>query len=220
MTQPLPEHAIDTVLKVSRLVRSVGGVSRCELSEIPYLKIKPPSAGCSDAQANAIQLDIPHDTPGAIYWAPHQFRPSVVMGRVQEGPLDQLSKLDTAPSTSDLTITLTKRLGSRSYIDVYYACEGCVGDASTEKASMVAMIVDLSFFGPQGSGGPRPCREHVEETLSNLYRCFNILAPLQGSAVARCGGLFSNGSTLYCLVFEDAGRLLTVDELFHSPALG
>jgi hypothetical protein len=48
--------------------------------------------------------------------------------------------------------------------------------------------------------------------LCTTFQASGMLEPVEGTIVPRFGGLFARGS-LYCAVFEDAGRELTDDEV-------
>ena len=63
--------------------------------------------------------------------------------------------------------------------------------------------------------GFAPSRPSVEKWFSHEINIFNELQPLQGRIVPRLAGVFGNGM-LYCAVYEDAGRPLTLKEKYED----
>jgi len=154
-------------------------------------------------QAQTIELVIPEDTPGGKNWAPHQFAPSVQLARVGQAEVETLPRKEVALDSAPLQIQLGERIGWMGFVDVYRVQLG----SSSPRPGLVAKIIDLSLFSPNVS----PTRAHVERLFAKQYHICTVLEPIQGSVVPYLGGLFGNG-TLYCAIYEDAGRRLSWDE--------
>lgn len=165
----------------------------------------------SDIQAKAIRLEIPDDSPRGQCWAPSQFEPSVILGRVDHIQCPTLPQVQVTGTRYDLSLRLTERIGYNSFLDIYYASVGIGAEYTT---GLVAKVVDLSTYPVKGA----PSRSGVEEDVAEQVEIFNYLESLQGEVIPRFGGLFSSGK-LYCLVYEDAGKLLTREERV-DPAVG
>jgi hypothetical protein len=142
----------------------------------------------------------------AKYWTPQRSVPSVSLGRIKPDKVT-LDKLPDGPTEVDaadaLTLVLGRRLGTRGLWDIYYAS---LLDASGEQRSgLVLKLIDLLQFPAEGRGN---IQSTAARETSNVFQWFNLLEPLQGTIVPHSAGLFAHG-TLYCMVFEDAGRELT-----------
>jgi len=130
------------------------------------------------------------------------------MARVKEVALtNELPGIpvDSVPSTPDLTIVLTERVGEKrnNRVDIYRASlQGSEG--------LVVRIMDLTFYPPAR-------RNWFAHAFADDFHAYNtVLAPLQGTVVPRFGGMFARG-LLYCMIHEDAGRLLTNQEKWDRP---
>lgn len=161
------------------------------------------------AQAKSIRLIIPDTSPLATFWAPHQMAPSGVLARLEHIPPNNLPVSEvTDTSLASVDILLTSRLGYENQRDLYYA--SVISDGK-EHSGLVVKIVDISFFAPGCPDGSYSVRQYGEQVVCDEFYAFNRLESLQGSAVPRFAGLFSRG-TVFCLVFEDAGRHVTGEE--------
>jgi len=125
--------------------------------------------------------------------------------------LSELPEVETVTSGPDVTLCLTDRIGYHNLFDIYHASiDGVSG--------LVVKVVDLAFFALVEQY--KPIRSGVARHLCREYDAYNnILADLQGSVVPYFGGMFARGS-LYCTIYEDAGRLLSLNEVYFNRALG
>lgn len=124
-------------------------------------------------------------------------------------------------STEAPTITLGKHLRTTSSRGVesyeYTNRTGPTCDVfrgmldATPALKTPGLILKMTDLECLPESGRWPNRRKALEELADEVRCFNAGASVQGKALPRLGGLFCSG-TLYCLVFEDAGRLLTWKE--------
>jgi hypothetical protein len=89
---------------------------------------------------------------------------------------------------------------------MYYASYR--GAGGEEHSGLVVKVMDVSNHAVTGPG---PVQKAVTYCFTRIYHAYETLAPVQGFAVPRFGGMFACG-TLYCAVLEDAGRLLTYEE--------
>jgi len=170
---------------------------------------------CTDAQAQTIELVIPDSTPGGKFWAPHQFSPSVQLARVEQVEVETLprEKVLQGSVSLPLRLELGKRFGSNRFRDIYriHAAASTNGSSTSPPPHLAVRIVDLSFFSPLVS----PTREWVENIVAVECYQFGLLEAVQGTAVPRLAGVFGN-ETLYCAIFEDAGRHLTWAERLNT----
>lgn len=174
----------------------------------------------SDIKARTVRLEIPDNVPNGKSWAPHQHAPHVLLGRVEEVSLTELPLVtaDQVSSSPDdvVVLVLTGRAGFRRCHDVFYAS---LRDASgQEHSGLVIKAMDPTFFAPKASTGG-PSRPTAVKNFASEFDIYdNLLAEVQGTVVPLFGGMFGRG-TLYCSVYEDAGRSLTWQEK-ESTAIG
>jgi len=132
--------------------------------------------------------------------------PSLILTKVRTLPHLELpppAPVITEDDTfSGQTIVLTKHAGG-SYYDHHYA--SLLSDGQEIKG-LVVLMRDLSHSVPVQ-------QEFVKRDLVDKMFFYERLASVQGRFVPRFGGLFNHG-TLYCMVFEDAGRRLSYREDF------
>lgn len=128
-----------------------------------------------------------------------------------------LSRVETvggSHSASDpseaVDVLITQRIGCRyEQWDIYYA--------KVDDETVVVKMVDLSHFprvveARDTRRSRRWDRDGVAKLYYEEYYAFDkVLSEVQGAAVPRLGGMFANGS-LYCTLYEDAGRPITVKE--------
>lgn len=111
------------------------------------------------------------------------------------------------PSKADAELVLTERIGWTKFVDIYYASlRSPSGDL---QPGLVVKVVDLSMFPPVSTRETK--RYFPEKSLAHEFPTMQKLSGLQGNVVPRYAGLFGRG-TVYCTVWEDAGRLLTPTE--------
>jgi len=141
------------------------------------------------------------------HWAPHAFTPSTILSRatVTDDELEVPAKIakGTNGDGGVWDIVLDKFIGQHreEWYDSYRASlRNPNGDLTP---GLVVKIVDLPMNAAIEEG-----IEHLEWELAN----FEFAAGLEGKALPRFAGLFGRG-TLFCFVFEDAGRTLTQTEL-------
>jgi len=133
---------------------------------------------------------------------------------VDKAELNKLPRKEVSPGSVPLRMELGDRFGSNRFRDVYRIHAASSIHNSSPSPHLAVKIVDLSFFSPSVP----PTREWVEDIVALEYHHFQVLEPIQGGAVPHLAGLFGNG-TLYCAIYEDAGRQLTWAER-HNTEIG
>jgi hypothetical protein len=107
--------------------------------------------------------------------------------------------VDTADAP---VLVLGGRWGVDGTHDIY---EASLRDGDGEdRPGLIVKLVDLLQLPVRGY----PNQTTAISELCNTAVAFGLLQPLQGTIVPRFAGLFAHG-TIYCTVFEDAGRPLT-----------
>lgn len=153
--------------------------------------------------------------------------PSVVLTRVgntRDGdpigvnPENEVPMPANDEEDADETVVLKWRIGSTQPDEEQTFVMGMTCDifqARFQKDNilypgLVVKLVDMQHL---------PLRNKCLSTQAIARQCladevynFNFAKRLQGTTLPRFAGLFRHGS-LYCLVFEDAGRLITLPEL-------
>jgi hypothetical protein len=109
-------------------------------------------------------------------------------------------------TTASVTLVLNDLLGVHGLCDMY---EASLRTADGEEHSgLIVKLVDLLEFPTVRGPKAQPSRAMASEDFAGMFHCFRLLQPIQGTIVPRYAGLFARG-TLYCAVFEDAGRYIT-----------
>jgi len=155
-------------------------------------------------QVDSIRL-FPNAARGGEFWWPDSYKPSIVLTR--RGAKRQEPGAEIVITESIATTGYPKREFSTDHIaaDVYYAS---VKQGDTLTPGLVLKFIDKDSRLVSAA--------FVDDFVLEAEH-HNTAKDVQGSALPHFAGLFRSGS-LYCLVFEDAGRDLT-DEEYASKAV-
>lgn len=157
-----------------------------------------------------MQLSISDELSRGRYWNSHYLPHPVTLGRVEHLPREKLPRQVPNLDVADITLRLTKRLGTIRFRDFYYAR---LESSSAQTDPVVVSLVDLSAYIAGGDGD----QAYMEMFVSNDFDIYKELESLQGSVIPIFGGLFSR-DTLLCTVYQDAGRFITREER-QNPAI-
>jgi hypothetical protein len=114
---------------------------------------------------------------------------------------------EVAVTDDTVTLVLTERIGSLVRADVYYAS---IHSGTTETPGLVAKVIDINMFAPTYVDFETTQAMAMKFVSDNVLASTELEA-LQGTVVPRFAGLFARGS-VYCMVFEDAGKSLTIKD--------
>jgi hypothetical protein len=177
-------------------------------------------------KADRVQLMIPDTESGNTesdpLWEPQQYRPSVVLARVDPVPdwtkSEQRKEAYLAPELPALpsmtTVVLGDRIGlNNDFGDMYYATlrDNATGE---EAGGLVVSVIDVGYFSPVAHPTDA-AQPDVRYFLGKEVNGYAVAARVQGKAIPRFGGLFGRGN-LFCLFYEDAGDAVT-EEARYNP---
>jgi len=130
--------------------------------------------------------------------------PSTVMLRAQFPVTEEDLEPKAAPSGDDTPeIVLDRYLGHHPYED-YDSYLATLHSSSGDTGGLIVKMIDLvQRIGP---------KSRCAAWVNHIGAPYEVAAHLQGTALPRFAGVFGRGTT-FCLIFEDAGPVLTDEEL-------
>lgn len=181
-------------------------------------------------QADTFQLVIPDRMRRGMFWTPRHYLQNVsplILNRITPVTDDTLPDappvVDGPPGPGVPKVTLVKRLGyqgppvgnSETNEDVpvsemEYPWDVYYGRLEGSQTNIVVKLSDMDNVPVRAVKG-RTQRSAKSDIAEEYHRYAEALAA-QGKSLPRYAGLFQRGS-LYCAVFQDAGRSLEPEEM-------
>lgn len=134
--------------------------------------------------------------------------PSTILSCLKDVPVDRLPEGPTEVDIdkASVTLVLEDSLGINGPCDIYEA--SLRTSDGEEHEGLIVKLVDLQELLTVPGPKCDDTRSEASEDFAGRFHCFRRLETIQGTIVPHYAGLFARGS-LYCAVFDDAGRSIT-----------